>query len=223
MELLKRIYNRLDIFSQGALLTAIVSAAVFILFHGLYHDFFLSVVLKVIPALTLSYLSFRYITGVTGKLLAIGLLFSAGGDAVLDIDRTHLFLIGLVLFLTAHIFYIITFFRLSHFSRKRIIPKVLVLTAAIILAFLLQDINHRMFLPVMIYLVIITVMTFLSLSLEPFNRVVAIGAVLFMVSDTVIAVNKFLHPIPSSTVFNISLYYIAQFHIILGFIAFHKD
>lgn len=52
-----------------------------------------------------------------------------------------------------------------------------------------------------------------------FSLTVNLGAMIFVFSDTVIAVNKFLRPIPHSTVFNIGLYFIAQFLIVIGLIS----
>jgi uncharacterized membrane protein YhhN len=48
------------------------------------------------------------------------------------------------------------------------------------------------------------------------NRLLFWGALLFIASDVVLAVNKFLIVIPNGRVINISLYFIAQFMIIMA-------
>lgn len=48
------------------------------------------------------------------------------------------------------------------------------------------------------------------------NRLLFWGALLFIASDVVLALNKFLVVIPYGRVINISLYFIAQFIIIMA-------
>jgi uncharacterized membrane protein YhhN len=48
------------------------------------------------------------------------------------------------------------------------------------------------------------------------NRLLFSGAILFIASDVILAVNKFLFIIPYGRVINIGLYFIAQFVIIIA-------
>lgn len=210
----------LGFWSRVLLGTALVCAVSFILLHGMYQKFPGSFILKAFPAVFLSMLMFRHVKTPQGWLVGIGLLFSAGGDVALDYDRINLFLMGLVLFLIAHVFYIIAFSRSMELSLKRWFPRLVVVLSALILAWVLRDIRPDRLVPVMVYLAVIAFMAFMAFSMKPFRLLVAAGAVLFMVSDTIIAVNQFLYPLPHSTVYNISIYYTAQFLISLGFILY---
>jgi uncharacterized membrane protein YhhN len=61
-----------------------------------------------------------------------------------------------------------------------------------------------------VYLCVISAMATLSSFTSFTTRLVFWGAVLFMISDTIIAINKFFYPIPNSTLYNIGIYFIAQ-------------
>ena len=85
-----------------------VSASVYLLMikHLPYQGDFL---LKSLPIFCLALLVFLFVPGPVGILLMVGLLFSAGGDISLSYEGETFFLIGLGLFLIAHVFYIIAF------------------------------------------------------------------------------------------------------------------
>ena len=75
---------------------------------------------KTIPILCLAMLAFRTIPGVKGILIGIGMLFSGGGDILLEIDGVGLFVYGLGSFLVAHLFYIAAFIRQPGIIRARV-------------------------------------------------------------------------------------------------------
>ncbi len=177
-----------------------------------------SFVVKLIPILALAGLALRNIPGTQGKLLFVGMLLSGAGDVILDIDRVGLFIPGLVAFLLAHICYIAAFATELHFTPKRAVPLTLLLVYALVIGWFLKDIPADKLAPVMAYLAIITLMAMGAFLLRRPFPLIAIGAVAFMISDTVIAVNKFLVEIPNSTIINIGIYYAAQCMIITGFL-----
>jgi hypothetical protein len=45
---------------------------------------------------------------------------------------------------------------------------------------------------------------------------VLLGALLFILSDSLIAINKFISPLPCSTILIVSIYYCAQYRIGMG-------
>lgn len=191
------------------------------LFLGLLptvHPYPGSAVIKLIPILALAGLVIRNVPGVQGKLLFVGMLLSGTGDVILDIDRVGLFIPGLVAFLLAHICYIAAFATELKFSPKRAIPLSLLLVYALVIGWYLKDIPGDKLVPVMAYLFIITLMAMGAFLLRRPFPLIAIGAVAFMISDTVIAVDKFLVEIPQSRLINIGIYYAAQLMIVTGFL-----
>jgi len=80
-----------------------------------------------------------------------------------------------------------------------------------------------MFVPALIYMIVILLMSISALnryervSLRSFTEVF-IGALLFMVSDSLLAINKFSQPIPSASFFIMLTYITAQYFIVKGMI-----
>lgn len=128
--------------------------------------------------------------GVPGKLLAFGLAFSSLGDVLLAIPGRDLFLFGLLAFLTAHLLYIVLFHRLRSPDGHRVGPRILgvVLFAAAATSWLWKDLG-ALRLPVLFY--ILAIATMAALAQRTRRPWVALGAVLFVLSDTVLAIGRF--------------------------------
>lgn len=62
----------------------------------------------------------------------------------------------------------------------------------------------------------ITIMTLSTLFYKNFNYYSFLGAVLFLISDTLIAINKFISPIPYAQIGIMFLYYLGQWGIGYG-------
>jgi len=155
-------------------------------------------------------------------ILAMALAFSSLGDVLLDLDPERLFLRGLFAFLVAHFIYILLFVR--NWVRP-LRPKgwQLALVAAVLI--------HSMLLsqwlapslgtvagPVMLYVCVITVMV-ASAALAGFSKPwVYSGVILFLVSDSILAVNKFKSPVPLRGYLIWVTYYLAQYGIAIGFL-----
>ena len=173
-----------------------------------------SYILKPLPILIMAYLSFSYLKGDVKYLMTSAFLFSAAGDVLLDLGRTKFFVPALVSFLIAHVLYSIVFAKDFKFKKQRLII-VGTLIVYVIIIFYLSELGN-LFFPVLVYIVVITIMGFIaSFSDRPVNGVL-LGALLFIVSDSLIAINKFIHPLPYSTFFNIFIYYCAQYKIGVG-------
>ncbi|MFC1669100.1 lysoplasmalogenase [Spirochaetota bacterium] len=222
MNTISEIVKNLDARDRLLYLVFIIFSVLFLLLQFFFNKYPGSFIIKVIPILSLSILIIKNVRGIQGKLVLTGLLFSAAGDITLEIDRVNYFIPGLIFFLTAHIFYIIAFIRKFKFSRKRLPAAVTILIYSGILAYILRDIRKDRIIPVMFYLLVISVMALTALFVSTGNLIILMGALIFMISDTIIAVNQFLNPIPHSTLYNISLYYIAQLMITTGFIGESK-
>jgi uncharacterized membrane protein YhhN len=136
-------------------------------------------------------------------LSILALAFSYAGDIILMIPGNNplFFIGGLINFLVAHLFYTKLFITLSPLS-KNIIKKnpiwivgiILFLTA--FLSYLVPKIDTSLKIPVIAYALIICIMLLSTLNLKerigkrPHNMIVA-GAILFVLSDSILALNKF--------------------------------
>jgi len=171
---------------------------------------------KTIPIICLAALAFVTIPGIKGRLIGVGLLFSGAGDILLHIGGVRLFVHGLGAFLIAHLFYIAALIRRPALVRARIPILAAIVTYGCVMGFLLLPRLGDMLVPVTVYLVIILGMG-ISASLGTENHaLVIVGACFFIVSDSLIAINRFLTPVPFSGYLVMGTYYAAQLFITTG-------
>jgi uncharacterized membrane protein YhhN len=171
----------------------------------------------------LAVVAWRQLKSTNGRLLALGLLISSVGDVFLRIDAVGLFVEGLASFLIAHLCYVAIFVRLtdrplSLSGPKKTLITLLLIYGAALAAWLLPHLGAYAA-PVMIYAVAITVMGVTSV-LAGFSRPwVALGAVLFILSDSAIAIDRFLFSVEGIGYFIWPSYYIGQLLIMTGVIS----
>ncbi|MFZ1786589.1 MAG: lysoplasmalogenase [Ferruginibacter sp.] len=167
------------------------------------------------------------------KWLLAGLFSSWLGDVFLLFEyRNALFFIfGLASFLTTHIFYIIYFLRIratnSSLLVKQPVLTILVLAYGISLVWQLYPLLGDLKLPVMLYAAVICSMLLCSLHIFlRVNKKSAVfylsGAAAFVVSDSLLAINKFYHPFAFAGVFIMITYCVAQYAIVRGYIELSK-
>ncbi len=161
--------------------------------------------------------------------LLFALFFCWIGDVMLVFVplNENFFLIGLAAFLIGHIFYIISF-RKYVVSKKTlmqrkpwmVIPAIIYSAGVIIILFPYLE---EMMVPVILYSVAITFMAITALN--RFDRTylysfifVLCGAIFFMISDTLIAINKFYMPVDYGTLLIMLTYITAQFLITTGLV-----
>ena len=162
------------------------------------------------------------------KLIFTGLLFSLFGDIALMFvaKGENFFLIGLVSFLTAHIFYSIAFFRdfkNDPMASKKFGHLMLFLMGAFSLSYYtwLRPFLEDLRIPVLIYIFIISIMAILAgyrykrVNLISFRLIFA-GAIFFVISDSALAYNKFVQDFPYSGMVIMATYMIAQYLITMG-------
>lgn len=155
---------------------------------------------------------------VRNKMYILALIFSFLGDVFLMFEGALFFIFGLVSFLIAHLFFIkIVIQRLQKSSFFAIIfsliPFLLLLSSLILF---LKNYLNELLIPVIIYG--FTISTFGVVSLLDFinskskkSLLMLTGAVFFIISDSILAINKFYH---SSVVFNVIImvtYIVAQY------------
>jgi alkenylglycerophosphocholine/alkenylglycerophosphoethanolamine hydrolase len=183
------------------------------------------------PAVMVCLFVWLFITaGLQGPLLwfGIGILFSLAGDiALLFEDR--FFLPGLLAFLLAQIAYLIGFnlpFPQTSGYWSLAIAVVLGLSAERLLRRIVEGVRgtkEQLVRPVLIYGICITLMLFSAL-LTLFRPdwaptpayLASLGALLFYLSDIVLAWNKFVVPIQNGRTLNIGLYHLGQIAIVVG-------
>lgn len=159
-------------------------------------------------------------------LILAGLLFSLAGDIFLMLPRDR-FLPGLASFLVAHLFYIAAFTQdgaLRHLSFVTGIP--LLIYGALMLR-LLSPFLGKMRAPVVLYVLVILLMVW-----QASNRclyrwtsdslLAFMGASLFAVSDSVLALNRFRRAFASAQLLILSSYFAAQWLIALS-VALHSS
>ena len=166
-------------------------------------------------------------------VVLLAIVFSLAGDTALMFDSIDpiYFMIGLVCFLISHIFYIVAYRRHQYREEANALQGIQKLRAAfpIVLAgtglvVILYPMLGVLKFPVIIYASILVVMVLNGLfrlgrtNSKSFGFVFA-GALFFMISDSILAINKFLHPFPSAGLLIMSTYISAQFLIIAGLIA----
>jgi uncharacterized membrane protein YhhN len=132
--------------------------------------------------------------------ILLGLIFSIGGDTFLMFKGSQFFMAGLGCFLVTHIFYILGF---QHYQKTTtgfirhqkwlLVPFVLYLLG--ILSYLWDNLNDLK-IPVVIYSLVICSMAVAALNLKNkmpsvFFYTLFLGVLLFLFSDSVIALNKF--------------------------------
>ena len=137
------------------------------------------------------------------RILALALLFCLGGDALLELDG--LFLAGMASFAVAHVCFISWFVSHGAVARLRARPVIVVVlaAAAVVLVALvwggIDDPVVRAVIPVYALLLSGTAATALAT-----DRVAGVGALLFLVSDAVIALTQF-DRVPSTTASHVAI------------------
>ncbi len=146
-------------------------------------------------------------------LIAAGLLCSLAGDVLLMLPA-DLFLAGLVAFLGAHLCYL-TAFRQEGGGSGPLGLLVLVLMVGAAVLWLLWPALGGLRLPVLLYVAAILTMCWMALgrwwvTRSPGSALAAAGAVLFVMSDAMLALDRFRGPLPLAGLLVLGTYYPAQ-------------
>ncbi|SEK11541.1 MULTISPECIES: lysoplasmalogenase family protein [unclassified Variovorax] len=160
------------------------------------------------------------VTAFDGMLLA-GLVASLAGDVLL-MGSARLFVPGLVCFLLAHLAYIALFrIGVGLFPRRGVLAVTLLIGAGMY-AFLWQGgLPVALRVPVGVYVVVIACMAAQAIGRaavlrrrDPAAPWVAVGACFFMLSDSLLATNRFVMPLPLASLWVLGTYYAAQILIV---------
>ncbi len=172
-------------------------------------------IFKLLPMAAVIYLPIHQgseLDSLFGIFIMSGLLFSIGGDILL-LWPVKYFKAGLVLFLIAHLFYSFSFYIVSLNIRYEAF--VLYALYGYFIYKYLKDSLDKMQVPVIIYITVISVMGGLGLnqfanSSFEYSFQLFSGSVLFIISDSVLAINKFKNKFRSAEFIILSTYYTAQ-------------
>jgi uncharacterized membrane protein YhhN len=145
-------------------------------------------------------------------MILTGLVFSLAGDVFLMLPSDQ-FVAGLVAFLIAHLFYSAAFAsEMSTLIGWHLIPFVIY---GIVIYIILVPSLGKLKLPVLIYILVILMMAWLawerlSQTGQSGALLASIGAVLFIISDTVLAIGRFRRAFKLSRALNLTTYFAAQ-------------
>lgn len=151
------------------------------------------------------------------NFLYLALIFSLLGDIFLMFGGEIYFMLGLGSFLIAHVFYILLFKKQFKFNLLKSLP--FALATLTFLLFLKNGIDSKLLIPVVTYCIVITTMGIFAanrITNKISYNLVLIGSILFIISDSLIAFNKFHSPLPANAFWVMGTYGIAQFLIVLG-------
>ncbi len=200
------------------------------------HLFLPAVIVKalIIPSLMLYYFSrAKKSISIVHILILTGLFFSWQGDILLQfsnegperyLDSDSWFLLGIIAYFLTQVLYVIVFLRQrgrNTILGKRIYQLFLVTAYGFLVLWLVYNQLGDFRIPVIIYAA--AILTMLASALNRYGKVnglsymlVASGALLFVLSDSLIAINHFYEKINFARIFIMVTYVTAQYLIAIG-------
>jgi len=170
------------------------------------------------------------------SLFLVALAFCWLGDVFLMFDYKHelFFMAGLGSFLTGHVLYILCYQRLRFneatnplLGPQKIRFSLPILLAGTGLVVVLYPTLGGLRIPVMLYALVITVMALQALFRFGYTTtksfaLIFCGAICFMISDSLLAINKFLQPVPMASLCIMATYILAQYLIVENVLTHNK-
>jgi uncharacterized membrane protein YhhN len=143
-----------------------------------------------------------------------GLALSLCGDVALLWPKEG-FLPGLVSFLLAHAAYLVAFTRGVRLAQRPLPFVVYALVAGVILAALWPGVPAALRAPVALYVAFLAAMAAQAavrwrIAPSPATRTLALGGALFVLSDALLATNRFAAPLPLAGLWILASYWLAQ-------------
>lgn len=154
------------------------------------------------------------------RLVVVGILLSLVGDVALLSERENAFIVGLVGFLAAHVVYIVANLGLAVWSPRLVVVAVIVLGATTVLLRYVRPPVRALRIAVIVYGAALSAMVISAWAMiggrlagAPFA---AVGATLFYVSDSSLALNRFHRPIPHVAYLALGVYWLGQMGIAMA-------
>lgn len=148
--------------------------------------------------------------------LICAVFFSACGDLLLAFDQ---FIYGVAAFLLAQLSYALIFKSYWQGTQHRWPLTVILSGYVVLMAWILLPNLGNLQLPVLAYLIVIAAMGLLAAQSSLTLRWAVWGAMVFIVSDSFIAINKFVTPLPMASFLIMSTYYAAQLMLVSSLLA----
>lgn len=154
--------------------------------------------------------------------ISIGLMLSSCGDVMLELDDKNkdYFIAGLAAFLLAHLSYICAFTSEAvQYTNMLAFIIIIGIYYAIMMSFLLPSVESDLVLPIIVYgLVISTMLLFGTARYISTSHTYThesklsslVGSIIFLLSDTILALDKFAFRITSAKTIIMLTYYIGQ-------------
>ena len=183
--------------------------------------FSFSGLLKASPVLLLGVIGLFFTTWTNrDKILYLAATVTSGlGDYFLDIDRNLYLKQALASFLVSLILYIFLFkTKIKGYKYWIAIPFAIFLG---VMTYLFYSTAGSMFIPVVLYSLVLCTMAFYGINTRVLP--IQIGGILFLIADSLIGINRFLHPFDYSTLIIVSIYMSAQFFIGYGLLFGNKE
>ncbi len=163
----------------------------------------------------------------TKYLIIFALVFSWLGDIFLLFEKQNprLFIFGLGAFFLAHFCYIVYFHQIRRQNGVSFSPKILptlgVLIYVVSLFILLAPNLKNLQIPVFIYALTLAAMLLMSIHAfdfkkHDFAKICVAGTMIFVVSDSLLSINRFYQPFEFASILIMLTYGVAQFLITLG-------
>ncbi|GHE91962.1 hypothetical protein GCM10011501_21820 [Thalassotalea profundi] len=168
----------------------------------------------------LLFIAIKHLDNTWGKLFLAGIVFSGIGDFFLDYDRVNWFIFGLASFFIAHVCYIAS---LKPELSKLKFKKNMVLASGYLIGgvftfCLFASELQELFVPVFVYMLVLLLMAISTVLSLRSNYWLMLGGLSFVVSDTMIGLDKFYSPLNFHHSVIMVTYYFAQLALLLGVI-----
>jgi len=224
----KTVQKRVSRVSQLLLLSSILSSFLYWSSFVLPFSGYLHAVIKWLSIGTLSVIILRLINRRQDIFLLAALFCHSLGDLALAHPYQDLLMLSIGPFLMGHVFYIFTFkadlpesyqlLKQSISRGKKILIVAVIIYTAIMSSILIPPLlNTNLVIPIAIYMFIISAMVILSSLPQYRSPWMTLGCWMYIISDSLIAINKFYMPLPPVLgACTWPLYYIGQILISLG-------
>ena len=153
-------------------------------------------------------------------LIAGGLAFAILGDVLLMLPEER-FVLGIGSFAATHAFYLAAFISVAGIALVNPSTIPLILFAFIMTRFLWSGLRKSLQVPILAYVILITVMTAQAIGAAVQQEgaglaIAAAGAILFLASDSMLAIDRFRVPFKTAQALVLSTYWLGQWLIALS-------
>jgi uncharacterized membrane protein YhhN len=181
-----------------------------------FYSYPLQAIHKAAPIIILAIVSLILSRGRLRIWLTLALAASSMGDILLATNIKNSFLFGLMFFAVAHVCYASGFFPWAKWSKKKLAYATPLAAVLLLVLILVLPQTGELAIAVLFYISIISAMAVLAIFSKTHQHYLLIGAYLFVISDSLIAINKFVIAIPAQHLFIMLTYYLAQYFLFTG-------